>query len=201
MNITHHTSHGRQRGGTLVGFILGLLLGLLIAVGVALYVTKAPIPFVNKVGRAPTTPTAPLTGSEPGKLPDPNKSLYPKEATAPAESTEAPAKAAADAPAENADSKGGAPVIDQSTPPVGESGEIRQSFLQAGAFKSPDEAENMKARLALLGFEAKVSQTDRTGTILYRVRIGPYGRADDLNRVRQRLSENGIQPSVVLVSK
>ena len=37
-----------QRGNTLVGFILGLIVGLTIALGVAVYVTKVPIPFLNK---------------------------------------------------------------------------------------------------------------------------------------------------------
>ena len=39
----------RQRGGFLIGLVVGLLVGLALALGVALYVTKVPIPFVNKV--------------------------------------------------------------------------------------------------------------------------------------------------------
>lgn len=38
----------QQRGSTLVGFIIGLVVGLGIALGVAIYVTKVPIPFMNK---------------------------------------------------------------------------------------------------------------------------------------------------------
>ena len=38
-----------QRGGFAVGLIIGLLIGLALALGVALYVTKVPVPFVNKV--------------------------------------------------------------------------------------------------------------------------------------------------------
>ncbi len=38
-----------QRGGFAVGLIVGLLLGLALALGVALYVTKVPVPFINKV--------------------------------------------------------------------------------------------------------------------------------------------------------
>ena len=37
-----------QRGGTILGFILGLVVGLGIALGVAVYVTKVPLPFMNK---------------------------------------------------------------------------------------------------------------------------------------------------------
>ena len=39
----------QQRGGFAIGLIVGLLIGLALALGVALYVTKVPIPFVNKV--------------------------------------------------------------------------------------------------------------------------------------------------------
>jgi hypothetical protein len=38
----------KQRGGTFLGFVLGLVIGLGIAMGVAFYVTKVPLPFMNK---------------------------------------------------------------------------------------------------------------------------------------------------------
>jgi len=51
-------------------------------------------------------------------------------------------------------------------------------MLQTGAFKSAQDADSMRARLALLGLDARVSQVTQDGaTVLYRVRIGPYSRA------------------------
>ncbi len=47
----------QQRGSTLVGFIIGLVVGLGIALGVAVYVTKVPIPFMNKGQTARLTKT------------------------------------------------------------------------------------------------------------------------------------------------
>ena len=38
----------QQRGGTILGFIMGVVVGLGAALAVAVYVTKVPIPFVNK---------------------------------------------------------------------------------------------------------------------------------------------------------
>ena len=38
-----------QKGGFGVGIVIGLLVGLGLALGVALYVTKVPVPFVDKV--------------------------------------------------------------------------------------------------------------------------------------------------------
>ena len=45
---SEHKNLRSQRGGTLLGFILGFLVGLLISLGVVIYVTKVPIPFLNK---------------------------------------------------------------------------------------------------------------------------------------------------------
>jgi cell division protein FtsN len=191
----------RQRGNALVGFILGLVVGLGIAVAVALVVTKAPIPFINKVAHAPDTPSG-----EPAKLPDPNRSLYAKDPQVPADAGPAPANtAAANTPTPSAvpgiASTAATPapgskvaVIDKSRPDVPEG---KPAFLQAGAYHTQDDAENMRAKLALLGFEAAVSSAERDGGAVFRVRLGPYTRIDDLNRVRQRLAENGIDVNVV----
>ncbi len=70
-------------------------------------------------------------------------------------------------------------------------------MLQAGAFSNADDAESMRGRLALLGFESRVQPADRDGAKIFRVRLGPYGRIDDLNRARQRLIENGVEATLV----
>jgi cell division protein FtsN len=71
-------------------------------------------------------------------------------------------------------------------------------MLQTGAFKSAQDADSMRARLALLGLDARVSQVTQDGaTVLYRVRIGPYRELDDLSGIRRTLSENGIEAQVV----
>ncbi|MEY4253183.1 MAG: hypothetical protein RLZZ566_653, partial [Pseudomonadota bacterium] len=87
-----------QRGNTLVGFILGLVVGLTIALGVAVYVTKVPIPFLNKgltrnaeqdaaeeKKNKDWDPNAPLYGKTPAaNAPvDPVKPVKPGEAAAP----------------------------------------------------------------------------------------------------------------------
>ncbi|MBC8119029.1 MAG: SPOR domain-containing protein [Burkholderiaceae bacterium] len=173
-----------QRGSTLVGLIAGLVLGLAIAVAVALFITNAPVPFVNKVRPASENVNPPAAG---GQLPDPNKSLY----------SHVPAKALPEVA-----------KIDPSTdpkaaPPPAEKGnsfppsEDSRFLLQAGAFRTPDDADSMRARLALLGFDAKVFPREQDGTTLYRVRLGPYGNLDDVNRIRKTMAENGIDVQLV----
>ena len=46
---SNKTQRGAQRGGFALGVVVGLLVGLALALGVALYVTKVPVPFVDKV--------------------------------------------------------------------------------------------------------------------------------------------------------
>jgi cell division protein FtsN len=70
-------------------------------------------------------------------------------------------------------------------------------LLQAGAFRSQDDADGMKAKLALLGIEARVLTAEVNGQTMYRVRVGPFAQIDDMNKARARLAENGIEASVL----
>lgn len=189
---------GRMQGGTLLGFLVGLIAGLSIAVVVAMFVTRAPVPFVDKGNRNTERPLEPKSLSE---APDPNASLHsgtrPGASAAPAAST---AGSGAPALAVAAPSVSPSAPIEASTPssvaPAGDAVEASY-LLQAGAFRSSSEAENMKVRLALIGFEARVLDAQVNGQTLYRVRVGPYAQLDSMNRARARLAENGIEASVV----
>lgn len=70
-------------------------------------------------------------------------------------------------------------------------------FLQVGAYKTSADAEQQRARLAFQGFESKVTQRDAGGVTYYRVRIGPFGKFDEMNSTRQRLSDAGIDTAVI----
>ena len=178
-------STNSQRGGTLLGFVLGLVLGLGIAVAVALYITNAPVPFVSKVKPASESVTPDTAG-------DPNKPLY-----APAPGTKGGAPAAAVPKVDAAtDPKAAPPPAEKGpTPPVADDGS--RFLLQAGAFRSHDEADAMRARLALLGFDSKIFPLEKDGTTLYRVRLGPYGNLEDINRIRKTMAENGIDVQLI----
>jgi cell division protein FtsN len=70
-------------------------------------------------------------------------------------------------------------------------------WLQLGAFRSGDDAETLRSKLAMSGFEAKLSAVDANGTQLTRVRLGPWSRAEDLYKTRQRLAETGYDATVI----
>lgn len=192
----------RMRGGTVLGFLVGLVAGLSLAVVVAMVVTRAPVPFIDKDNLAPERTLQPQSLSE---APDPNASLHAKArpsagATAPqapASAQQSPAGAVRSDPssAPIAASAPSSVVAPGSTP--GAAANDPSYLLQAGAFRSASEADSMKARLALIGFEARVLDAQVNGQTLYRVRVGPYAQLDSMNRARARLAENGIEASVV----
>lgn len=182
-------SNERQGIGsnTVIGFVVGLVSGLAIAVAVALYMTKAPVPFMTKVQR----PTENVKPGADGKLPDPNTALY----AAPIE----PPKLAKGKTDAKTDPKAAPPPPELTAKIDPATVDSTRYLLQAGAFRTADDADAMRARLALLGLDARVSPTDQGGTTLYRVRLGPYGEIEDINRIRKDLAENGIDSQVVKV--
>lgn len=71
--------------------------------------------------------------------------------------------------------------------------------VQAGAFPDFAAADKVKARLALLGVVSEIQAADANGVQFHRVRIGPIDNLDELNRLRARLRQNGIEHQVIPV--
>lgn len=65
-------------------------------------------------------------------------------------------------------------------------------ILQAGSFPDPKGADEMKAKLALLGYVAQVQPVTVNGRSWHRVRLGPYPSASELENAKRTLAENGI---------
>ena len=204
--MPHATTHKGSGGGFLLGMFAGLLIGLFIALGIALYLNKTPIPFMSKkagtedakAGKPPALAGMPQGGTTPATAPPPK----------------APAAAAAKAPDKprfdfyKILAGGEEPVSERelrerlrtAAAPRSQVAAVSQDvyFIQAGAFQNPADADNQKARLAILGFESNVEPTNLPdkGT-WYRVRLGPYTKVDELNKVRQSLAQNGIDANLV----
>jgi cell division septation protein DedD len=185
-------------GGFLLGMCVGLVLGLGIALGVAFYLNKTPIPFAGKAKGAsakdaadPAKPPviAGMPQGGPGKAADKPKFDFYKilpggeEPVSDRDLKEAARAAAAAA-------KSG-----QSGQPEAPRGVY---LIQAGSFQNPADADNQKAKIAIIGLESSVEPTalPDKGT-WYRVRLGPYTSLEELNKVRRTLSQNGIDASLV----
>jgi cell division protein FtsN len=72
-------------------------------------------------------------------------------------------------------------------------------LIQVGAFKSPEEAESMRAKVAMMGFEARVSQRETDTGTMHRVRIGPLTSLEASNQARRKLSEAGMEASIIKI--
>ena len=72
-------------------------------------------------------------------------------------------------------------------------------LLQAGAFQASGQAEEMKAKIALLGLGARVESAQISGKTVYRVRMGPYGTAGDLADAKRKLSAGGLSAMAIKV--
>lgn len=218
-----------SRGSTLVGIFVGLILGALVAAGIALYFT-ASSPFQKpKQEDKPVAPPPRPQGSEPIALPGkagdrpvekPRFDFYnvlPKGTDAlpapkPEESTEIvkPPKPEKPEKTEKSDhtedgAKGDKAKADAERAKAeaalsGKPVALEKYYLQAGAFEDPSEADNLKARLALMGVEASVQKVElpEKGTV-HRVRVGPYLGSEDMNKARQQLSSNGINAAIVKI--
>jgi cell division protein FtsN len=215
----------QQFGNVIVGIIIGVVLGLAAALAVAVYVTKVPVPFLNKGGiRTPEQDAAEVRKNQNW---DPNAPLYGKNPVRHAAPAGPPAEAAsaAAAPAsaasvaargkapDKAASAASAPAVASrpSADPIGELAAARSGvpagadpfmyFVQAGAFRTAEDAEAQRAKLSLMGMEAKVTEREQSGRQVYRVRLGPFDRKEEADRQKDKLEAGGFETALVRVQR
>lgn len=204
--------------------VVGLLVGLALALAVALYITRAPIPFVDKV--PPRTAEQDSAEAERNRNWDPNAPLVPRlppraAASAPAAASDPLATAgnpsvaaqqaasavagpAAAASAAAGSSRDPAAILAGSEAPrepVRPGGEPFIYFVQAGAFTRSEDAEQQRARLAMAGHSAGISEREQAGRTVYRVRLGPFPTREAADGLQVRLQEGGIEAQIVRVEK
>lgn len=237
----------RQGGGTFLGLVLGMVLGLGVALAVAVYVTKVPVPFLNK-GQ---TRSADQDAAEARKNKDwdPNSPLYGKNparqssggavgadaSTDTAKADDKPSKpdskadAKADAKPEKTDKadaradKGDRPDVKPvtkgsdtkaaaSSDPLGDLAKAKSAaassgvdpfdyYVQAGAYRTNEDAETQKAKLAMMGWEARVTEREQAGRTVFRVRVGPFSKRDDAERIKDKLDNAGLDTTLVRVQR
>ncbi|MGV8940688.1 MAG: SPOR domain-containing protein [Lysobacter sp.] len=78
-------------------------------------------------------------------------------------------------------------------------GDGSRYLLQAGAFQASGPAEELKARIAMIGLSARVESAQINGNTVYRVRMGPYGTASDLADAKRKLANSGLAAMAIKV--
>ncbi len=212
-----------QRGGFFLGMIVGLLIGLALALGVALYISKVPAPFLNKVPQRSAEQDA--AEIEKNKNWDPNSGLYGKNPARPSNSSSGvvaplPSEPAASAspyePAASAakDRRDPAAILADKPlpPPAGAEAASAAStkpaadalsayFVQAGAFGRPEDAEQQRGKLAMMGLSAKVTEREQAGRTVYRVRLGPFDKKEDAMQAKDKIDGAGMESALIQINR
>jgi len=192
--------------------IIGLLIGLAIALGVALYVTKVPVPFLDKVPQRTAEqdlaekeknknwqPNAPLAGKNPARpvaVPAAPASQADEPASAAAKTGRDPASILADRPAP---ATTGAAA---SSAQPGKAGEVGFTyFVQTGAYSSVEDAEAQRGKLALLGYSARIIEREQSGRTVHRVRLGPFEEKTEADDIKEKVSAAGFEAALVRAPK
>jgi cell division protein FtsN len=171
-----------------VGILVGMLIGVALAAAVVWFMKRSPSPFVNREQPAfaepdVVKPAPPAVTQQPAVTADGKqrfqfyKILTDQQKTTPV-----------------------APANQAKTTDKKQQAAYEPQILQAGSFPNIDDAENLKAKLALLGVEANIqSAAIKDKGVWYRVRLGPYKNADELNRARGFLKQNGVNSTPMRV--
>lgn len=204
----------RSGGGTLLGVFIGLALGIAIAATVGLYVTGGWKAYQQQVARHRESREAArepaksakaeadrprfdfykiLPGGDdakatPAKPPPADRTLVDKAAQASLNRVPVDASPSADR----------TKTVDPVAPVEPGTKAPDRFWLQAGSFSNEPDAENLRARLALAGWEAQMQQgTLPDKGIRYRVRLGPYDNVSELNRIKGELARRGFDVAVI----
>lgn len=182
-------------GGVFKGILIGLFVGVTVAVGAALFLNRQNNPF---------TPAAKPAAGKAAELA--KEQPKPKtEALTPGAGTKQPPAPAAErfdfykilpGNEEPSTARPAKPAEPQAAKPAGD--DKPGAYLQVGAFQNEADADNLKAKLALLGVEANIQTTNLPDKgVWHRVRIGPLKGGEEIDKTRQTLTQNGIQFNLV----
>jgi cell division protein FtsN len=214
-----------QRGGTALGFVLGLLVGLGVALGVALYVTKNPMQLMSKgqqrtpeqdaaevernktwdpnaalAGRQPARPVAPVAAAASDTAVVPRVAAPVLPTAADNGKVTSLAAAAAASRVETARSTRDAAAIlngQASDATVASGADPFVYYVQVGAYSKEEDAEQQRAKLAMAGLRATVSEREQNGRTVHRVRLGPFDKKDEADAQTERAK--AIDPDASLV--
>ena len=181
---------GKSGSSLILGLFIGYALGLISAMGIWMYISQTPSPFIAQDRPADSAAKSGLSPAQKGGQ----------------------ASGKDDKSAQAADGKPRFEfykILPGAEEPVTEQ-QLRQAapqplskdryFIQAGSFQHAEDADNLKAKLAMLGVEASVQAVDLAEKgIWHRVRVGPFTAIGDIDQVRASLQQNGIQTSLIKV--
>jgi cell division protein FtsN len=183
-----------QLGGTLFGVMVGFILGLIVAAAIAFVLTRLPNPFDARSPKSEVvSPNLSSSDRDGARSPDRPRFDLSKILPGTEDRRSSKPEDAGSVPATAADQA--AAMVPASASPAGTAS---QYFLQAGAFQNAADAEDQRAKLALMGIEATMQSVEipDKGTV-NRIRLGPYNSVDEMNQVKADLLKRGVSTAVI----
>lgn len=181
---------GKKGSTLLLGLFIGYLLGLVSAISVWIYIHQSPSPFIQS------------------EKPEINEKI----STSKNEIQTIKEKQASDSNAETENEKprfefyqmlpsNEESVTEKEFQKAAQQPSLKDKYyLQAGSFQDTEDAENLKAKIAMLGMEAYVQSADLSEKgMWHRVRVGPFTKINDINKARSSLLQSGIKANLIKV--
>ena len=206
-----NTSRGKG-SPLLTGLLIGFLLGIAASLSVVMFIKGGESPFTNKAGNDSSKLSEKIAAKNKDKSGRGNDKAGSEESgsdNSALPTTESPASAKTDDKtrfdfytilpgSESKVTKEEENKIKEDAPQP----TLQKSyFLQVGAFQTEVEADNMKAKLALQGFEAVVQTAAIPDKgVWHRVRVGPLKDLDQINRTKSDLVNNGFKADLIKVN-
>lgn len=187
-------SNSRKKGSNLfLGLFIGYVLGLVSAIGVWMYIHQAPSPFIQNEKPEVSTKIEPskngnialkemlILDNSQDQAKDPNeKTRFEFYEMLPGNEE---------------------PVTEIELQKAAEQPILKDKYyLQVGSFKDTEDAENLKAKIAMLGMEAYVQSADLSEKgMWHRVRVGPFTKIDTIKKTRSSLLQSGIKANLIKI--
>ena len=187
-------SNSRKKGSNLfLGLFIGYVLGLVSAIGVWMYIHQAPSPFIQNEKPEVSTKIEPskngnialqemlVLDNSQGQNKDPNgKTRFEFYEMLPGNEE---------------------PVTEIELQKAAEQPILKDKYyLQVGSFKDTEDAESLKAKIAMLGMEAYVQSADLSEKgMWHRVRVGPFTKIDTIKKTRSSLLQSGIKANLIKI--
>ena len=181
------SASGKKGPTLLLGLFIGYVLGLVSAIGVWMYIHQAPSPFIQN--EKPEVSTKIKTSENGKQISDSNDSQT-------EDTNEKPRFEFYNMLPGNEE-----PVTEKQFKKAAKQPSLKDKYyLQAGSFQDTEDAENLKAKIAMLGMEAYVQSADLSEKgMWHRVRVGPFTKIDAINKARSSLLQSGIKANLIKV--
>jgi cell division protein FtsN len=187
-------SNSRKKGSNLfLGLFLGYVLGLVSAIGVWMYIHQAPSPFIQNENPEVSTK---LDFSKNENLALKENLVSDKNQNQTKDTNEKTRFEFYEMLPDNEESVTEIELQKAAKQPL-----LKDTYyLQVGSFKDTEDAESLKAKIAMLGMEAYVQSADLSEKgMWHRVRVGPFTKIDTIKKTRSSLLQSGIKANLIKV--